>query len=337
MLDRFAVRLSPSAPYPQVRALVEAAAAGDWPGLRRLADAAEPQARTRLLRMLAEHHRFGDLAARAVEADPDDSTAAATRAFQLIHQGWLVRGDGRARNVSARRFAGFHEYLAEAERVLHAALTRSAHDTALWTVSLTTARGLEMGLEHARYRYECLAAFDPHHLPAQSQLLQQLCPKWGGSWPEAERFARAAADAAPAGAHNAVLIADLHLEKLVDQRAGELRSAQVRADLDAAADRSVRHPAFQRTVGWVAVVNSFAMAFGLAGDRAAARRMFALLGPYASELPWVYRSADAATAFRLARLRAYGLSGGVTAATDALLVAASPLIRFVTDPMGGRA
>lgn len=328
------MRLSPTAPYPQARALLTA----DWAGLRRIVDAAEPPARTQLLRLVAGHDRLGDLPARAVADDPDDSTAAALRAFQLIHQGWQVRTDARARKVSRGRFATFHRYLAEAERVLHAGLTRAPHDPALWTAGLITVRGLEMGLQHARYRYDCLAAFDPHHLPGQSQMLQQLCPKWHGSWPEAEKFARAASRAAPDGAHNAVLIVDFHLEKLLDgSRAGEFRSAQVRADLEDAADRSVRHPAFRRTVGWVQVVNSFAMAFGLAGDRAAAKRMFGMLGPYASDHPWSYRSGDVPTAFRRARAHAYGLSGGLPGATDALLVAAAPLIRYVTSVSGGRA
>ncbi|MFC7532410.1 hypothetical protein [Actinoplanes sp. GCM10030250] len=332
MLDRLAVRLSPSAPYPEARALFKAAAAGDWAGCRGVVDVAEPQVRTRLIRLLGEHDRLGDLAVRAMDADPEDATAAATRAFQLIDQGWQVRGDGRARNVANRKFEVFHRYLAEAEQVVHAGLTRSAYDTGLWTAGLTTSRGLQMGLDHARYRYECLAAFDPHHVPGQSQLLQQLCPKWGGNWPEADEFARTAMRAAPDGAHNAVLIVDYHLEKWLDQqRTKDLRSAPVRADLEEAADRSVRHPAFRRTVGWVGVVNSFAMAFSLTGDRAAAKQMFAMLGPYASESPWVYQSGDVPTVFRRSRARAYGLSGGLTGAADVLLVAAAPLIRYVTN------
>ncbi|GAA2854566.1 hypothetical protein Acy02nite_73980 [Actinoplanes cyaneus] len=339
MLDRFAVRLSPTAPYPQAQALVKTAAAGDWAGVRRVVDEAEPQARTRLIRLVAEHDRLGDLATRALDADPADATAAATRAVQLVHQGWRIRGDTLARYVSARRFEAFHRYLAEAERVLHAGLTRSPHDPALWTVGLVVARGLQLGLDQARYRYECLAAFDPHHLPGQSHLLQQLCPKWGGTWSAAEEFARSAARAAPDGAHSVVLIADYYLEKMLDQRnAVPWRRADVRAELAEAADRSVRHPAFRRTIGWVQVVNSFAAAFSLFGDRTGARQMFAMLGPYASEFPWVYQSDYAPAAFRRSRLRANGLSGGLPGVlpgvVDALLVAASPGIqvvrRFVT-------
>ena len=326
------MRLSPSAPYPEARALFKAAASGDWAGCRGVLDVAEPQVRTRLIRLLGENDRLGEFAMRAVDADPEDATAAATRAFQLIHQGWQIRSGLRAQYVSSRQLEGFHRYLAEAEHVLHAGLTRSTHDLALWTAGLLTARGLQMGLEHARYRYESLAAFDPHHLPGQTQLLQQLCPKWSGSWPEAEEFARTAMRAAPDGAHNAVLVVDYHLERWLDQQSTtELRSKQVRADLEEAADRSVRHPAFRRTVGWVGVVNSFAMVFSLTGDHASAKQMFAMLGPYASELPWAYQSAHVPTAFRRSRARAYGLSGGLTGAADALLVAVSPLIRYVTS------
>jgi hypothetical protein len=332
VLDRVAVRLSPSAPYPEARVLFKAAAAGDWAGCREVLDVAEPQVRTRLIVLLGNYDRLGELAMRAVDADPEDATAAATRAFQLTYQGWQVRSYARAKYVSARQFEVFHRYLAEAEHVLHAGLTRSAHDPALWTAGLLTARGLQMGLEHARYRYESLAAFDPHHLPGQSHLLQQLCPKWGGRWPEADEFARTAMRAAPDGAHNAVLVVDYHLERWLDQQSTtELRSKRVRADLKEAADRSVRHPEFRRTVGWVGVVNSFAMAFSLTGDHASAKQMFAMLGPYASEFPWVYQSDDVPTAFRRSRASAYGLSGGLTGVADTLWVAASPLIRYVTS------
>ncbi|GIE82508.1 hypothetical protein Aph02nite_84580 [Actinoplanes philippinensis] len=332
MLDRLVVRLSPSAPYPEARALVDRVEAGDWAGCRRIAGEAEPSARTELIRLLGEHSRLGGLAGRALAADPQDSVAAAARAFQLIHQGWQVRGQARARHVSARQFGTFHRYLAEAEKVLHAGLTGAAHDTALWTAALVTARGLQMGLDHAWYRYESLAAFDPHHLPGQSHLLQHLCPKWGGDWAQAEEFARTAGRAAPDGAHNAMLIVDLYLEKWLERPGGrDLSSARARADLHEAADRSVRHPAFRRTVGWVPVVNSFAMAFGLAGERAAAKQMFAVLGPYASEFPWAYHRGGPAPAFRRSRIRAYGLSGGLPSAVDALVVAVSPLTRYVTS------
>ncbi|BCY09015.1 hypothetical protein [Actinoplanes sp. L3-i22] len=327
MLDKFAVRLSPTAPYPEAKALVKAAAADDWAGVRRAVDGAEPQARTHLIRLLAGDDRLGDLAVRALDADPDDATAAATRAFQLIRQGWQVRSGARARHVSARQFKVFHRYLGEAERVLHAGLTRTAHDPALWTAGLLTVRGLEMGIHHARYRYDCLAAFDPHHLPGQSQLLQQLCPKWGGSWAAAQQFARTAGGAAPDGAHSAVLIVDYYLELVLDGHG--LRGAPIRTEIEEAADRSVRHPAFQRTIGWVQVVNSFAMAFSLAGDRVAAKQMFAMLGPYASELPWAYSSDDASGSFRRSRLRANGLSAGLPGIADALLGAAGPAVSIV--------
>ncbi|WP_433789748.1 hypothetical protein [Actinoplanes sp. CA-252034] len=330
MLDRLVVRLSPSAPYPEARALVKVLAAGDWAGCLQIIGEADAPARTELIALLGRHRRLHGLAARALTADPEDSVAAAARAFQLIHQGWQIRGQARARHVSERQFEMFHRYLAEAEKVLHAGLTHAAHDTALWTAALTTARGLGMGLEQARYRYGSLAAFDPHHLPGQLQLVQQLCPKWGGDWAEAEEFARTAGRAAPDGAPNAMLIVDVYLEKWLEQPGvRDLSTAQARADLREAADRSVRHPAFRRTVGWVPVVNSFAMAFWLAEEHAAAKQMFAMLGPYASEFPWAYHRGGAATAFRRARVRAYGLSGGPTSAVDALLVATSALTRYV--------
>ncbi|GAA1897419.1 hypothetical protein [Asanoa iriomotensis] len=74
-------------------------------------------------------------------------------------------------------------------------------DNADWTARLTTARGLEMGQAEARRRYDRLAALDPHHLPGQRQLLQQLCAKWGWSLEDMHAFATEATSRLSDGAH----------------------------------------------------------------------------------------------------------------------------------------
>ena len=58
--------------------------------------------------------------------------------------------------------------------------------------------------------------------------------------------------------------------------------------LNEAADRSVRHPAFRRTHGWVRVTSTFAMAFALLDDRPAAAALFTALGDLGSDRPWDY-------------------------------------------------
>jgi hypothetical protein len=220
--------------------------------------------------------------------------------------------------------------------ILGAGLSHTPNDPALWTASITTTRGLEFGLPEARRRYDRLAAIDPHHLPGQRSMLQQLCPKWGGSWDQVHAFAHDAMRNAPAGAPNAVLVAEAHLEQFLDAGRRYMRSPQVRDDIAEAARSSVLHPDFRPEPGWVQVMNTFAMAFSLIGDRSSAATMFSALGPYITVYPWVYQ-ADAIAAFRRSRALAFGWS--VSSAVDWLLVVVGPVPRqggFSFLPMAWR-
>jgi hypothetical protein len=173
-----------------------------------------------------------------------------------------------------------------------------------------------LGLNETRRRYSRVASIDPHHLPAQGSMLQQLCPKWGGTWDQVHTFSHEVMHSAPAGAPNAVLVVDGHLEQFLNAGRGYMRSAHVRADIVEAGRCSVLHPGFRREPGWVQVMNSFAMAFSLLGDRDAAAAMFTALGSHATEYPWAYQG-DGIAAFRRSRALATGWSGA--AVTDWLL------------------
>jgi hypothetical protein len=185
---------------------------------------------------------------------------------------------------------------------------RNPADCAIWVYRLKTARGLRLGASELRRRYDRLAAQDPHHLPGQSQLLQSLCPKWGGEWPAAHAFARDRMLAAPPGSLNAGLVVEAHLEQWLARdggRAGQryLADEPVRAQLYEAARRSVWHDDFRAAPGWVAVAHTFAMAFSLLGDQAATASLFVSLGNLASMHPWRYLG-DPGREIRARRARA---------------------------------
>ena len=192
--------------------------------------------------------------------------------------------------MSAEQFAVFHAMLREAEEMLVEATAHVPSDPALWTARLITARGLSLGLAEARRRYAALLAVEPYPVSGQISLLQQLCPKWGGSLEEIHTFAAESTMAAPEGAHTAQLVADAHYEHLVDlpakQREDFIHSRQVREALRWGAERSALHPRFARTLGWVSVANSFAMMLTMAGDIRTADRLFTMLGPWVSPHPW---------------------------------------------------
>ncbi|GII54931.1 hypothetical protein Pth03_33200 [Planotetraspora thailandica] len=82
-----------------------------------------------------------------------------------------------------------------------------------------------------------------------------------------------------------------HLEQwldLGDEGPAYLRSAEVRASLHEAADRSVRHAEYVRRPRWPNYHNEFAMAFALSQDWAAAADQFDLIGDLVTEWPWQY-------------------------------------------------
>jgi hypothetical protein len=311
MVDGGAVFLDPGVIYPEVAELRAALVARDWARSRAVLDPATPAGRTELIRMAAELPDLAGHLGEVLRADPADTVAAVLLGSHLTEVAWRVRSRARARHVSREQFAKFHDILRQAEQVLIDAAARNPAEPAAWVCRLPTARGLELGQPEVRRRYDRLAALDPHHLPGQLQLLQQLCPKWGGSWERMHGFAREAADAAPAGSPNAVLIAEAHIEHSMEEATLDASRAYLRpyvGELREAAQRSVWHSGFRRDIGWVRVAGTFAMAFGLGGDPRSAGSMFAMLGEFGSERPWDYLGdpASAIRAHRSAALRATG-------------------------------
>jgi hypothetical protein len=203
---------------------------------------------------------------RQASADNLDSTAIRTLlACWTIDEGWRIRTALRARHVSRKRFAAFH--------------------------------GLQLGVSEARRRYDQVGEQDPHFLPAQSQLLQQLCPKWGGSFEQLFAFARGRADAAPEGALNPRLVVDAHLEYWMENgvavpfrrrpAVSYLRRRDVVREVDEASAK-MTPPRNVGTEGWVAAYNAFAMFYATTWRYRSAKVYFKALGHYANKQPWAY-------------------------------------------------
>ncbi|GAA0440634.1 hypothetical protein Aca07nite_29040 [Actinoplanes capillaceus] len=283
--------LDPAAAYPKITTLRAALDAGDWPASRELLDAAEQAERSYLTAAVADVDGLEDFLRGVLRGDPGDGTAGALLGQHLVEAAWAIRTRARAGHVSREQFVAFRAGLVEAERVLVDAAARSPEDPAIWTARLVTARGLRLGLSEIRRRYGRLAEIDSHHLPGQQQMLQSLCAKWYGDAALTYEFAKEAAAAAPAGAPNPVLLAEAYIEHSevvtdVDR---------VRAELREAAMRSVWHPDFRRTHGWVRTMSTFAMAFVLLDDQPAAASLFDALGGRGSRWPWEYLGDPAAT------------------------------------------
>ncbi|MGI5139516.1 MULTISPECIES: hypothetical protein [unclassified Streptomyces] len=289
--------------FPEVGWLRQAAAAYDWPAIHRYVDGL-PQGTDRafVVGVLAEVPSVEHALRELVAAAPDDVFALTVLGAREVQIGWGIRTGARAKNVSREQFAAFHAHLREAERLLIRATALDPSYDAAWSERLNTARGLQLGQNEARRRYARLAAYHPHHFTGQARLLQQVCPKWSGSWEAAHGFARECMLGAPEGALNGGLVAEAHVEHWLDlgsepSRGEYLRQPHVQAELVEAAERSVLHPRFRRPYGWVIVEGCFAALFSLIGDTARAAACFRALGNLASEYPWAYFGGDAAAAY----------------------------------------
>ncbi len=302
------------AALPGAAQVRDAVARRDWQAARTVLSAAPPYECSALVSLAGEQPTAEDVARQGLVADPDDSLAAAVLGARLISTGWQIRTAARAQHVSRNQFAQFHAWLRQAEQTLIEAVARNPETCAVWCQRLVSARGLELGLSEVRRRYDRLAAIDPQHLHGQRSMLQSLCPKWSGSWPDAHAFARECMLAAPPGSPHAVLVAEAHLEQWLDfgepwAGAAYLRGEPVRAQLHEAAHRSVFHPQFQPGYRATWAVNVFAMLFSLMGDDTTAAPLFAMIGNVPTEGPWDYLDAPAAQ-FRARRDRALAAGGG---------------------------
>ncbi|WP_405489785.1 hypothetical protein [Streptomyces sp. NBC_00096] len=233
----------------------------------------------------------------ALAEHPGDPLARSLLAERLIRIGWGIRSSAGAQYVSPGRFQQFHGYLRRAETLLIDLCAEHPRYALAWHLRITTSRGLQLGLGETRRRYERLAEHHPHHYAGQQQLLQQICPKWGGTWEDAHGFAEECAKAAPAGGPNGALVAIAQLEQYTESHGrGEARGAEKylnapgnRARLLVAAGHSVLHPAARADAyAHTDAHNAFAAAHSAAARPADAAPHFRVLGDRASRFPWGY-------------------------------------------------
>jgi hypothetical protein len=296
------------APYPEAIRLRDATKAGDWPAVaayfRQVVDPQEHYFATIVVAEAAAPGFLDQVVAR------EPSTLANTLlAIKLVIDGWAIRTTARAKDVSREQFDAFHDHVRRAERLLVDVTAREPDNTSAWTERLVTARALGLGQAEARRRYERLAKTAPHHYAAQRAMVQQLCPKWGGSFDAVHEFALGCARTSPPGSISAAVVAEGYIEHTLEvddtEHDSYIAQPHVQQEILDAARHSVLHPAFEPTYGWVTAHSTFAMAFSLAGNYAAAAPHFRALGNFASEAPW-YDLRDPAESFVRHRDRALG-------------------------------
>lgn len=243
-------------------------------------------------------------------ADTGSPIARTALAHRCVHLGWQARSQLRAEHVSPEQFEQFHLWLNRAEQVLVAVCAEHPAYAPAWALRQHTARGLELGRSEARRRLDRLRAVCAPHWPGERAYLQITCPKWGGSWEVADAFVRETTGQVPAGAASHALVAELHVERWIDVEPAEgheyLAQPAVLAELRAAADRSVWHPAWRPGLLDVEVHSVFALAFSLGGALVDAGRHFrALDGRLADSWRYVTHLGRPLDAYRAEALDAF--------------------------------
>jgi hypothetical protein len=265
----------------------------DWPAVRDFfSGVSDPDDRAFYLTLLRYAPPPREWLGGWMAAEPRSALPLLVAGVHGVYAAWSARGGLLARQTGADRIQEFQRWLAPAEEYLFEAARRDPDDPVPWTYLVMSGRGRQVGLAESWRRWR--SAIERHRWSrmAHEQMLQQLCAKWGGSHELMHSFAEETAAQAPTGTCLAGMVAIAHLEHWSYlppvEDATYLKRPNVVGDLNAAADRSIRHPVYRRRPGWAVLHNLFAMAFFLAGDHESAAEQFDELGNLYTEWPWQY-------------------------------------------------
>ncbi|MGM9440213.1 hypothetical protein [Streptomyces murinus] len=274
----------------RVLAAVEAAAAGEWEGVKAGLAAFDLGRDDLVLGELAESDGVQDWIGRAVEEDKEHrATALLISGTRHIIWGWEARTSARAVDVTRDQWRVFYERLRIAEeQLLEAAESRPDWVTP-WRRLLTSGRGMSLGTAVNETRLDAALRRAPLDLETHVEWVSHLQPRWNGRPGEALAFAREAFAGAPDGHRLGCVIAMAHIENWVESDDKNcLIAPEIQDELLETAERSILHPAYERRPGWQRDFNMFAMALSLASERIAMPRVFRELKGAYTEWPWRY-------------------------------------------------
>ncbi|WP_433386788.1 DUF4034 domain-containing protein [Micromonospora sp. KLBMP9576] len=302
------LRWDPAAGDPTVHALHRALRSRNWAEARRVVDATPGDERIALIDGFAYLPNAYALASGWVAAESHDRLPALVQGAAGVRWAWEARGARVAKLTRQSQFEEFHRRLALVERTLWEVVADDEDDPAPWTFLVKSARGSRADRGEAQRRFVGATRHAPFNTVAHAHMLQYRCRKWFGSHEEMFVFARSATRTAPAGSLLPVLVALAHSERWVSSGGEEvwnyMRAPEVRAELRAAAERSIWHADHRHSIGWPRAWNSFALAFSVARDWPSAARVFDGLGNRVTD-DWHYVLGPARLRFRLARRKAY--------------------------------
>ncbi|HUN37364.1 MAG TPA: hypothetical protein VMU95_35645 [Trebonia sp.] len=246
-------------------------------------------------------HQLSDITGRPewldewVAARPDSAIPVLFRGCHGKHWAWQARGTGLAGTVRPDAWPLFHSRLVAADQDFTRAAALDPKDPCPWEMSLPVVRGLSLGQDEARRRFEEAHRRDPWNLFGCVDMIQVTAQKWGGSHEAMFEFARSASAGVAEGSSVHRVIPHAHVEKwtsLYNARAVQeayFREPKVRSEIEAAAARSIGSPHYGGGLLSWADRSAFAFCFHQMGAVAAAREQLTIIGPRITA-PWtLYR------------------------------------------------
>jgi hypothetical protein len=265
---------------PTARRLHEALTGRDWAAAREILRAPMGNDdRAFLMEIAASVPDLQDWIEGPVRDEPGSVLPLVVQGGRAVFWAWEARGGGQAETVGEQQWKVWFRRLKLAEDCLDEAVERDPKCLEAWYFLIILARARQLSKQERWDRYNRLAELDPMHHYGNDQMLQNLCAKWSGSAEEMFGFARERAAAGP-GTSLPALVATAHLEHRFsqDDKLAYLRQPEVAEELVAAAQQSIWHPDYRRTLATPHLWNRFAMAFGLADQFQEAKRCFDLIG-----------------------------------------------------------
>jgi hypothetical protein len=250
-----------------------------------------------------------------VAARPDSLLPVLFSGWHRSFWAWQARGSGRAHTVKEDTWPIFQSRLVAADRELVRAAALDDRDPLPYVRSIWVAMGLSLGQEEVRRRFAEAERRAHLNIGACYAMIQATARKWGGSHDAMFAFARWVAKEAPEGHSGHKMIALAHVERWLDlpkeEKPAYFQSAEVKGEIRAAADRSIRSPAYVGGIISAADRNAFAFCFTQMKDYDAALEQMRLIGPRITSAPWQYQyGGNAGRAFQRALQAAMQATAG---------------------------
>jgi hypothetical protein len=308
LMRPFSPKIDPAQGDPRARALITALKTADRETVREIFTAAiDPDDQALLMSVADDIPGVQDWIGQWIADEPESTLPVLIRGCHAVAWAWEARGARLARFTSKKSFQEFFRRLRIAENCLDEVTKRNPDEVLAWTWLTTSARGRQISPGQAAARFHEVTKRAPFLLHAHEQRLQYLCRKWFGSHQEMFAFAREATASAPNGHPLPAVLASAHIEYWLDLPAGQddiyMTAPAVRADLIAAAEKSVLHPDFVRVPGWASRANTLAMALHMGHEWTYAARVFDVIGDNVTEWPWFYRTLLGSPARKFAQAR----------------------------------